>query len=280
MNDHSTIPPTGVIMPPRTDQEVAMSTITPESTLADLVIVRPGLARRLDELGLDYCCGGARTLTAAVDAAGLDLADTMADLERVPVGTVPEPVWRDLADLVDWIESTHHAYLRDVLPHLTALAGKVAGVHGGNHPELTEVADVVDEIRSDLEPHLLKEERVLFPMIRELSVAVTAPSFHCGSLVNPIRVMLSEHDAVGELLARLRELTGGFAVPDDGCGSYHAFYAGLADLEADTHRHVHVENNVLFPAVLATERDIETETRAASDRGGEAPCWAHLFAET
>ena len=258
-----------------------MSTISPEHTLADLVIARPELATRLDDLGLDYCCGGARSLADAAEAAGLDLAATLADLETVPHDpTATEPAWRDLGELVDWVEATHHAYLRDALPRLTALAEKVAGVHGANHPELTEVATLVVEIRADLEPHLLKEERVLFPMVRELATAASAPDFHCGTLANPIRVMLSEHDTVGELLARLRSCTREYTVPDDGCGSYHALYAGLAELEADTHRHVHLENNVLFPAVLAIENQLATGTPGAIDEGGEAPCWAHLFDAT
>jgi len=157
---------------------------------------------------------------------------------------------------VDHLEATHHAYLSEALPRLVALADKVAGVHGAIHPELTAVAELVHELRDDLEPHLLKEEQVLFPMIRDLAVAMAAPEFHCGSLSNPIRVMLTEHDTVGELLAALRARTDSYRVPDDGCASYQALYAGLAELEADTHLHVHKENNVLFPAVLETEREL------------------------
>ena len=134
-----------------------MSTITPESTLADLVIARPELAARFDQLGLDYCCGGASTLAVATDRAGLELATTIAELESVPAAAPTTPAWADLGELVDWIEATHHAYLRQALPGLTALADKVAAVHGANHPELTEVATLVHEIRADLEPHLNKE---------------------------------------------------------------------------------------------------------------------------
>lgn len=109
------------------------------------------------------------------------------------------------------------------------------------------------ELRADLEPHLVKEERVLFPMIRELAMADTAPGFHCGTLADAIRMMLAEHDTVGELLVRLRAVTGNYSVPDDGCASYRALYGSLAEIESDTHVHVHKENNELFPAVLATE---------------------------
>jgi len=160
-------------------------------------------------------------------------------------------------ELVDHLETTHHRYLSDTLPRVGALVDKVAAVHSDRHPELVTVRSLFAELRADLEPHLVKEERVLFPMIRELATAATAPRFHCGTLANPIRVMLTEHDTAGDLLARLRAATANYSVPADGCASYHALYAALAEVEADTHLHVHKENNVLFPAVLATEAALE-----------------------
>ncbi|NNF56150.1 MAG: iron-sulfur cluster repair di-iron protein [Acidimicrobiales bacterium] len=239
-----------------------MPTIKPNTTLAQLVIAHPELAPRFDALGLDYCCGGQRSLSEAVATAGLDLGIVTAELQATPPRAAheAESTWDGMDGLVDHLEATHHAYLRDALPRLAALADKVAGVHGTNHPELANVAALVHEIRADLDPHLLREEQVLFPMIRELAAASEAPTFHCGSLINPIRVMLSEHDTVGELLARIRTSTGDFQVPDDGCGSYQALYAGLAELEADTHLHVHKENNVLFPAVLEMEHALRAAT--------------------
>lgn len=257
-----------------------MTRITPATHLADLVIAHPELAARLDDLGLDYCCGGDRPLAAAVADAGLDLDAVVAELEATPADAPPEPTWSDVGELVDWIERTHHEYLRRSLPWLTDLAATVRGVHGANHPELDDVVALVGDIRADLEPHLAKEERVLFPMVRELAAATAAPSFHCGTLANPIRVMLSEHDDVGALLARLRERTDGYRAPEDACASYRVLYAGLAELEADTHRHVHRENNVLFPAVLAAEQTLAARDGVAvADEGGEAPCWSHLLDE-
>lgn len=230
-----------------------MSTPELTSTLADLVIDRPELATTFDRLGLDYCCGGQRPLGDAVSEAGLELDTVIAALvETAPTEAGPVPTKID--ELVDHLEATHHAYLTDALPRLVELGDKVAGVHGENHPELIGLAKLVHEIRADLEPHLLKEERVLFPMIRELAAATATPSFHCGSLNNPISVMLTEHDSVGELLAKIRAQADDFQVPADGCASYHALYAGLAELEADTHVHVHKENNLLFPAVVEAEQ--------------------------
>jgi regulator of cell morphogenesis and NO signaling len=234
-----------------------MNPTDPRVTLAEHVSRRPDVAAVLDRLGLDYCCGGRRPLTDAVAEAGLDLDTVLAELATVADADGPAE-WTALgpADLVDHLEATHHQYLHEALPRIDALSAKVAGVHGERHPELADVLRLVRELRADLEPHLHKEEQVLFPMIRELAAATERPAFHCGSLQNPIAVMEAEHDRAGELLEALRRSTDGYRVPDDGCASYTALYAALAELEADTHLHVHKENNVLFPAVVAAERTL------------------------
>jgi regulator of cell morphogenesis and NO signaling len=236
---------------------MAMVELDPDLALGELVTDHPPLASRLELLGLDYCCGGQRSLRDAVAATDLDLGDVMAALAAVDTDA-PREGWAELgpAELVDHIEATHHAYLHEALPRLQALAAKVEAVHAGRHPELGQVARLVVAIRADLEPHLQKEEQVLFPMIRQLAAATAAPTFHCGTVANPITVMLQEHDRAGELLAQLRAATSGFEVPADGCASYRALYDGLAELEADTHLHVHKENNVLFPAVLELEASL------------------------
>lgn len=141
------------------------------------------------------------------------------------------------------------------MPRITALLDKIVSVHGDRHPELADVAACYGRIRADLEPHLMKEERVLFPMVRELATSDGVPAFHCGSPRNPISVMLAEHDDVGELLAELRTLTSDYTVPADGCASYQAAFAALERLEADTHLHVHKENNLLFPMVVRMEHE-------------------------
>lgn len=227
---------------------------TADRTLAELVTADPSAARVLERFGLDYCCGGGRPLEDACAAAGVDPATVLDALTATPAG--PTPDWASMPPevLVDHLEATHHAYLHAELPRLTELADKVASVHGERHPELVGVRATYAELRADLEPHLMKEERVLFPLIRELVASAGTAEPHCGSLeTGPIRVMMMEHDRAGELLAELRLRTGGYEVPDDGCASYQALYEGLAELEADTHLHVHKENNVLFPAVIALE---------------------------
>ena len=221
-----------------------------EPTLADLVTAAPATARVLERHHLDYCCGGGQSLRTACAAAGVDPDSVLAEIDALAAG--PEADWTSLSptELVDHIESTHHAYLHEEMGRLSALAAKVLAVHGERHPELVGVAETYAALRADLEPHLAKEERVLFPMIRELDAAATPPSVPRASVADPIRVMVREHDRAGELLARLRTLTNGFAPPADACASYRALYVALEELEADTHLHVHKENNVLFPAVL------------------------------
>lgn len=230
-----------------------MTTTTTDTSLAEIVTEAPGAARILEKYGLDYCCGGRQPLADACAAAGVDMATVVAELDAAP--PAPTEAWTTMApgDLADHIESTHHAYLHSELPRLEALMDKVLAAHGGRHPELATIATALRGIREDLEPHLAKEERVLFPMIRELAAATTAPEFHCGSLQNPISMMMMEHDRTGELIERLRELTGGYEPPADGCNSYKALFAGMHELETDTHLHIHKENNVLFPAVVALE---------------------------
>ncbi|MET0913174.1 MAG: iron-sulfur cluster repair di-iron protein [Acidimicrobiales bacterium] len=231
-----------------------MSELTIDRTLADVVTEEPGAARVFEGFGLDYCCGGRRTLADACGRAGVDPNRLLDALSELAPG--PEPDWAQMApeELVDHLETTHHAYLHAELPRLHALVDKVTGVHGGRHAELADVGAAFVALRDELEPHLRKEERVLFPMIRELATATASPSFHCGTLANPISVMLAEHDRAGELLATLRRMTDGYRPPADGCASYRALYAGLAELEADLHLHVHKENNLLFPAVVILEQ--------------------------
>lgn len=229
-------------------------TIRTDDSLGALVTRHPGVARELERRGLDYCCGGARTLADACVEIGLDPEVVAAELAPAAASR-PAEVWAHMgvAQLVDHLESTHHRYLWDELPRVVALTEKIDEVHGSRHPELAELRMLVAELRADLEPHLTKEERALFPMVRELATADRAPEFHCGSLGNPISVMLTEHDRAGELLERMRTITSDYTPPADGCATYAETYRALEALEADTHLHVHKENNLLFPAVLALE---------------------------
>jgi len=222
-----------------------------EATLGDLVATNPASARVLDQVGLDYCCHGDRTLADACADAGLDVADVSARLSDLEVEG--DGSWAELGPeaLVDHIEAVHHAYLHDELPLLEALAEKVLGVHGARHPELGEVRRLVGEVRADLEPHLLKEEQVLFPAIRALVDG--SHDFPFGPIANPVRMMTMEHERAGELLDEVKAATGDFTVPDDACASYRSLYERLAALDHDTRLHVLKENHTLFPAIVALD---------------------------
>ncbi|MEZ5406940.1 MAG: hemerythrin domain-containing protein [Acidimicrobiales bacterium] len=195
-----------------------------------------------------------------------------------PSGTGFEP-GASLTAMADELEATHHAYLRAVLPELHNRAVMVADTHAAHHPELAPLAALIRELRAELEPHLAKEEQVLFPFARLLDGAEAMPRFNCGSIRNPIGAMLADHDRTDELLARLRAATAGFTAHADAPVGVHHLYRDLAELEADTLAHIHKENHGLFPAAMAAERAL-LERQAASagpDQGGDPACWAHRF---
>ena len=253
-----------------------MNDIDARKTLGELVTEHPRLATVFDGLGLDYCCGGGRSLSDACAAAGLVPDDLHLSAASTATDDLAASEWvsLNLSELTFHLEATHHAHLHRELPRLAALADKVVGVHGDRHPELVEVRSSLAELRDDLGPHLQREEQVLFPMIRALVSPTMRPT---SSVQTPIAVLCAEHDRAGQLLQTLRTQTNGYFTPADGCASYRALYDGLAELEADLHLHVHKENNRLFPEAIEREaRSIHTEIGrdAYGDRSG---CATHQW---
>lgn len=234
-----------------------MTTLTDH--VADIVLDRPLAARVFERHAIDYCCHGHRPLADAAADAGVDADELVAELdavEQLDAGDASTALPDDVGGLIGYIVSVHHTFLRRELPRLGDLMNKVVTAHSGRHPEVHAVQRALGEITADLLPHLVKEERVLFPMAIELLGAVGSPDLHCGSIVNPIGVMHVEHDRVGELLAELRLRTDTYRPPADACPTWHALYAGLAELERDVHTHVHLENNLLFPAIARLEASL------------------------
>lgn len=239
----------------------AADRIDVRATLADLVTADTRRAHVLEELGLDYCCHGGRTLAGAVKQAGLDLDEVTAALASPSPGPAsPATTPGDTGDgaagrpdalsaLAQDIVDTHHAYLWEELPRLRALAEKVARVHREHHPELARVLELYRAAQADLEPHLTREEQVIFPAITrlELTGETMTPQGPLGPLV---RALLKEHNVVGGIFQELHAITGGYRTPADGCVSYEKLYTGLAAMERDLHLHIHQENNVLLPATL------------------------------
>lgn len=231
------------------------TTFTTETTLGAFVAAHPGLARVFEKLGLDYCCGGRRTLAAACAARGVAADTVLVMLEAVAATTGAHPADIDVAalsltDLADHIEHTHHHYVKEELPRLLEMADRVARKHGERDARLPEVATTVAALTQEMLSHMQKEEQVLFPLVRQIEAGGSA-AFHCGTIVHPIRVMEAEHEVAGQAVARLRVLTDGFTPDAQSCNTHRALLAGLAEFEGDLHRHVHKENNVLFPRALA-----------------------------
>ena len=211
-----------------------------------------------EELDIDACCGGYRTLAVACAEKGIDPESVLNKLmsftpESDPVTAVKEGMDGSLSEAVDHLLQTHHTYLKEALPRLAALLEKVVNAHVVRHPELNTVQELFGEVRADLEPHLMKEEQVLFPMIKQLESSGGAAELDCGPLQNPIRVMLAEHERVLTLFQKIRATTRNFQMPEDGCESYRLLLTGLDELEIDTLLHIQKENEILFPQVLAMQ---------------------------
>lgn len=226
------------------------------TTVGDWVTEHPQTSRVFESLQLDYCCGGDKPLAQACSERELDPQQVIARLEEsLQNADAAATNWagESLTQLCDHIAQTHHAYLKEELPQLTEVVAKVTTVHGEAHPELAQVQQQFLALRDELVPHMLKEEQVLFPAIRQLEQSDQAASFPFGSVANPIRMMEHEHDNAGDALKAIRRLTSDFAVPENACNTYRAMLDRLHRLEVDMHQHVHKENSILFPRAIELE---------------------------
>ncbi len=221
-----------------------------DRTVGELVAERPGRSRIFQAFQIDFCCQGGRTLREACERRGIAITTLVEQLEAELAkksAPISNPADLPLHSLVDYIVKTHHAFLRRELPRLHAMSERVARVHGGHTPSLIELFLVLNSLAVELASHVMKEEQVLFPAIAAMSRGSSAPE----TLDAPIECMIHEHEDAGASLARLRELSSGYEPPSDACNTYRALFAGLHDLEEDLHRHIHLENAVLFPAAQA-----------------------------
>ncbi len=241
------------------------TTITPvkanaTSALRDIVGADFRAAGVFEKHGLDFCCQGAKSIEAACEAKGIDVDAILRELAQATASPDPgQPKYGewDADALVAHIVDTHHSYVRNAIPIIIAHVDKVAMVHGPNHPEAITVRDIFHKVADELWRHMQKEEMVLFPYITALAVAKRysnpAPKAPFGTVRNPIAMMLQEHDAAGEDLARIREITKNYEPPADACTTYRVSYQELAAFEADLHQHVYLENSVLFPKAVELE---------------------------
>ena len=223
--------------------------------ISEIATAAPGTIKVFQRHQLEFCCGGRVPLAEACAAAGLDVDVVLAELDAAVASDDDQVDWsrQPLAALIAHIRSRYHEPLGVELPRLAAMADKVASRHGDRLPHLRELRDVFRTLDLELRDHMAKEEAVLFPAVVSLE---TAASGHADPgawqwIAQPIHVMEAEHEAAGEALKRLRELSNGYQPPADACPTFRGLFHGLAELERDMHRHVHLENHVLFPRAAA-----------------------------
>lgn len=222
-----------------------------EQLLGNIVAMDFRAASVLSNAGLDFCCGGSKTLDAACREKGIStekILDKLAELESQPV--IPGQNFNEWQPdfLSDYIINVHHSYIRKTLPDLLHYTEKIMLVHGYRHPELNEVADLFGTLGKELLAHLDKEENVLFPAIREAVKSKSPEALQ--TIAAELPGMNSEHEFVGGAMDKINEITGGYNVPADGCNTYAVTFKLLREFEEDIHVHVHLENNILFPKSL------------------------------
>ncbi len=236
-----------------------------EETLGQIAAKDLRKAQIFRKYGLDFCCGGKKTIKEACAEKGLDVTKVEQELQQSEKTTdarqLPYNEW-SLDFLADYIVNTHHSYVRNNLPELIAYSEKVARVHGQRHPELEPIRQKVAQVNSELTAHMMKEERILFPYIKSLVAAASGnAAFETspfGTVQNPVNMMEMEHEMVAKNLDDIRQITGNYTLPDDACMSYSLLYRLLDEFENDLHLHVHLENNILFPKAVELEAKLNS----------------------
>ncbi len=232
-----------------------MKTITADTTVAEIVRAVPSRARIFENLGIDYCCGGKKPLAELCRAKNLDPATViamLAALDGVPEASSVNPDTMSLSELCDHIEFVHHGYLKEELPRLDFMTRKVAAVHGEHEPRLLEVRRVFETFNEAMTTHTREEDETVFPAIRQLETANGNKAAVASGLKTTLTKLESEHDSAGAALEQFNALTDSYTPPEWACNTFRALYDSLAQLEKNMHQHVHKENNVLFPRVLAS----------------------------
>jgi regulator of cell morphogenesis and NO signaling len=235
------------------------------TTVSEWAVASPGATRIFEKFKIDYCCGGSTPLARACEKAGVEVDEIVRLLGEGGNSEAEGNVLTDfqtlsLTELIAYIVNKHHVFTREEIERLQSLLAKVCSVHGENHSELFKISAVFQKLCAELAPHMFKEERVLFPYIVAMEEAASSksaphrPPF--GTVRNPVRMMMYEHDTAGDLLREMRDLSGDYAPPPDVCISYQTLYQALEAFEQDLHQHIHLENNILFPRALELENGL------------------------
>jgi regulator of cell morphogenesis and NO signaling len=233
-----------------------------EKTLSDIVTENYQAARVFEKYGLDFCCGGKKQFGKACSEKGVNPEALVEEIQK-PYSAAERTLrfneW-ELDFLIDYIVNNHHQYVREMIPVVSAHVEKVAAVHGENHPETVDVAKIFGIIYKDLKQHMMKEEQILFPYIKYMvkakqnNIPAEAPYF--GQVAKPIKMMEAEHQAAGDGFEAIRKLTNDYTLPEDACNTFKAAYKELKEFEEDLHKHVHLENNILFPKSIELEHGL------------------------
>jgi len=235
------------------------------ATIGELVAADYRKAEIFKRYGLDFCCGGKKTIEVACLEKGADfmeLTKVLAQLDESKIEPRHDFNTIELDLLIDHIITTHHSYVQEALPLLDEFSAKVANVHGSKRPEVIEIHHNYEKISTELRSHMHKEEAILFPYIKQLVRAernneeVLPPMF--GTIRNPITMMETEHDTAGIAMGAIRALSNNFTPPENACNTHRVLYAKLEEFENDLHRHIHLENNILFPKAISLEDNLLT----------------------
>ncbi len=219
-------------------------TVTIETPVGEIASTHPLSTRVFARHNIDFCCGGGAPLQTACDKRGLNADDILVEINKELQETDNTTNWNEapLTDLIEHIVSTYHVSLKEELPRLEAMAIRVNHVHGDKDPErIAAIESIFISLKNELMEHMMKEEQILFPMIANGQGAMA---------IGPVSVMEQEHESAGNALEQLRKLTDNFTPPPAACNTWRALWHGLEVLEKDTHQHIHLENNILFPRAL------------------------------
>ena len=234
--------------------------ITADTPVRDIVLAYPGAIPILEQFGIDYCCGGNHSLAGACTRRNHDVSVVIEELNHQPNNAATSEVYWNtapLGDLIGHIVRKHHAFARQHLNLAQELADRVERRHGPTHPEIYKISEAIAAISAELTHHFSCEETVLFPHIEQLEKrgqSVVHPVFE--NIQQPVTKMIMEHNQTGEELRTLREATNDYVPPSDACTTFRALYRALEELERDLHRHIHLENNILFPRALKLEGEV------------------------
>lgn len=234
-----------------------------ELTVGQIVAEDYRTAQVFRSFGLDFCCGGNKSVEEACSRKGVDLNEVNAALEGLNNTGSNQSNYNEwsLDFLIDYIVNNHHSFVRSKLPEIEFYANKVAKVHGERHPELVEIYQLFMKLKDEITDHLNKEEQILFPYVKELVEAeeenyTLADRPHFGTAANPVAMMEAEHEEAGGIMEQIEELSNNFTPPEDACATCRVLFQNLEGFQDDLHKHVHLENNILFPKALNLEKKL------------------------